>query len=199
MGIYVMFWHAPPDGLPTHFLQLPHDEIEVWLRHAMEDFPEDFDPRILPLLQDVRRRGAVALEASNEEQASLVDELLGVCYGIWNPGNDSKPTMESADENLLRLERFKSFSDESTKRGTEIPKPWLFVFSGRPIFRDPERLPFQSKDGGHHLAYWTANEISQLLPWVENLQGVNEAAQGATLTALKSAQARQGGLILTVG
>jgi hypothetical protein len=199
MGIYVSFWHGAGNGLAGHFLQLPHAEFEAWLHEALTDYPDDFDPDIMPLLRDFRRYGYSALVALSPEQAITIDNLFGVCYGHWLDGA-TQTYKEAANRSLVALRRFDTIEAALTQSHVpgSIQELWRHLSRGRPFLRDPVRLPWKYYDV-FRLGYWTRDEIKQLHPWIKNVTGVDSTAQAAAVDAMSSALERKSGLILMVG
>lgn len=200
MGIHISFWHGSHDGLLGHFLSLPHAEIEAWLLQCMEQFPEEFDPAILALLQNFRRHGVEALKVDSAADAKLVDELLKVCYGQYCDQHIDRSMLQDASSSTLHLRRYDTITDALRRANAppDILKLWHYLFTGRPLLRDPSLLPFNFNDDIYRIGYWTADEVLALQGWLQATIGADEHAKDAALVAMATAAERKQGLIMTM-
>lgn len=205
MGVYVLFFHGAPDGLPSHFLGGPLAAFRSWYAEAERECPGEVNPRCAALLEEVLTHGQDALTRASSATPGLVDALLTDYYGLFADARQN--LMEDAARGMLRLRRYEALEVRVRQRGLSPAVDLLaFISTGRPILRDPAQFPFQPEDDDpYRLSFWTAEEVEALRavlqPLSEQERHALDPDRGALPTlqeALAVASARQSGLIITV-
>lgn len=205
MGTFVEFWHGAEDGLLGHFLAGPLDAFQAWCVNTESEFPGDIQPTVLPLLDVVFSRGALALCATTKAEALACDELLDTYYGMFCD-YVRHDLLEPANDSILYVSRYHSIRvalEVEPSHSAEL-RLWSYLLNGRPVLRDPTALPYISLDNAFWLSFWSAAEVALMLrtiasPFPTWLLAADPDALRNTEMALASAAARGSGLIISVG
>ena len=204
MGTYVQFWHGADDGLLGHFLAGPLDVFRAWCDDTIIEFPGEFDPLIVPLLESIRTTGHAALKAHTVGEAAVVDELLITYYGSFCD-LVRKDQLEMVGDAVLYARRYDTIADALVNASDKPIESllWSYIRSGRAAVRDQTTLPFISSNDIFRLSYWTADETELMRKTLtstpaEWLRDCDADALECTLMALESAMLRRAGLIMTV-
>jgi hypothetical protein len=205
LGIRVQTWLGGEDGLCSHFLSGPLDEFQAWAHSVDAEFPGEVHEDVLPLIAEVRARGAPALVATSKDSARRVDWMLDLYYGDFCDSGEWHWLMRPADASALSQRYFAEAANwiESAQPNSKCAPLWPLLLSGRAVLRDASLLPYESDDGVYRLSYWTLQECRTLRNEFETFLGMmpsgdGEVAVAAALRAVSEATRANVGLILTV-
>lgn len=160
MGIRVHFYLAPPEGLST--LILEHIELfVVWFEDLRLEYPDEFPADILSLAKQIEQDGVLALQAQTIQQAALVDNfVMYFCVDFDN----SYQILKSASESWVKSYHYIECRPWLEVHCSPIFETlWMFMFKGRGIERDSDRLPFTVEEYSANFAYWTPQECIEML------------------------------------
>lgn len=160
MGIRVHFYLAPPEGLST--LILEHIELfAVWFEDLHLEYPDEFPLEILQFTKQIKRDGIAALQAQTIQQSALVDKfVIKFCLSFDESYRILKPANESW---VYSSHYWNSRSWLEVHCSPIFETLWMFMFTGRGIERDSDRLPFIVEEYSANFAYWTSQECVKML------------------------------------
>ncbi len=203
MGMRVQFHSGSRDGLEA-VLIAGMSGFRAWYEEIATEPDSGFSLVVLEITDEVLAQGHKALAAEDAEAASRVDALVDafVCdYCDWGPGRRLLPAI---NESMLAIRHYEAclhiLEREVDERTIEW---WKLMLSGRPIARDPRRLPYNRRDPVFRPSYATADEAGDLLAALQPIKPT-DAAQGTaaalewTVDSLAWAVRERTGLVVTV-
>jgi hypothetical protein len=200
MGIRVGFYLGSEDGMLGHFLGAPLAAFHDWYISVSEEFPNDFNPDAIDLLQSMLAQGSTVLE--HPANAKATDALLTDFYLTFidsQKGSSAYP-FEYAHDSWVSI-RF--YREAIVSREEQLPLPVIrlleYIFTGRPILRSPDQQPFYSEDGGVRLAFWTVEEVNKIAQAFLSADFTEEEAPLRNISAaVNYASQKQTGIIILV-
>ncbi len=209
MGIRVLFYLGPEDGLASFFLSSPLDQFEEWATEvATAPSNHGFETELanihdVALIKDVLSNGPEALRAVTQKHAARVDKLIRLFLEFCSMTRLCKTKL--ADPAMLYVGHFRAAFE--TLRQSQVTeqtlKLWGYMLSGRPLLRDAEALPYVVGGSLWWVSYWTLAEcrhLKQELSHIANEQPQHETRDyiEVVLRATATAIEEDMGLIISV-
>ena len=206
MGMRVNFSYGAKNGALDHFLSTPLETFRSFLKVESENDQVILsgEPLLIPLMDDIIKRGAAAFVPDTAEQARMLDILVDDFYFWCDLYHQA--LLVDVDVGTLKVYRYEAVEPEIHKCfGEETGRFWHFILNGRPIGRSEKLFPYTSAEKGYPNSFWTYDEVGflycRMLPYQEDfntLFGTEGSIVATAFEAVKNAFNKEVGLIIEV-